>query len=158
MTSALKSMLIVSAGASLQPTLPTEGSISAFANRSVNLIDRYWRYFPLWSTNPMPFRDSDHMVEDRAHVEMEGFGRVQDVSRDPDSNLGVLWLGNHFAPAIPAAQRASMRCGRPASNVLPASLRVKSRSAIALITFEVEDCLLRIPAPIQPRNLWRACH
>lgn len=102
---------------------------------------------------------NDHVVEDCARVDVEGFGRAQDILRDPDSDLAVIRLNQSFrGPVLPfrgSEPRLAENLhalGYPLSDVLSASVRVTSGSVSSLNAFELDDGLIQISAPIQPGN------
>jgi len=102
---------------------------------------------------------NDHVVEDCARVEVEGFGRAQDILRDPDSDLAVIRLEQPFRGQVLPFRASAPRLaenlhalGYPLSDVLSASVRVTSGSVSSLNAFELDDGLIQISAPIQPGN------
>lgn len=102
---------------------------------------------------------NDHVVDGCSRVEVEGFGEVEDVLRDPDSDLAVIRLEQPFRGQVLPFRTRNPRLaenlhvlGYPLSDVLSASVRVTSGSVSALNAFELDDGLIQISAPIQPGN------
>ena len=124
-------------------------AVTAFADSSGSgfFINSYW------------VMTNDHVVEDCARVEVEGFGRAQDILRDPDSDLAVIRLDQSFRGQVLPFRGSEPRLaenlhalGYPLSDVLSASVRVTSGSVSSLNAFELDDGLIQISAPIQPGN------
>ncbi len=88
-----------------------------------------------------------------------GHGEVQDILRDPVSDLALLRVAALHEGAILSFRATRPRLAEPAhvmgyplASVLSESLRVTSGSVSALSGFAVEDGLIQISAPVQPGN------
>ncbi len=109
--------------------------------------------------NPIWVMTNNHVVEDCEAVNVVGHGDVQDILRDPASDLALLRLAQPHAGAIiqfratpPRLAEGAHVLGYPMADLLSASLRVTSGSVNARDGFGAGDGLIQISAPVQPGN------
>ncbi|MCC5966247.1 MAG: trypsin-like peptidase domain-containing protein [Natronohydrobacter sp.] len=109
--------------------------------------------------NPVWVLTNDHVVEDCAQVTVSGHGAVQDILRDPVSDLALLRVAAPHEGAILSFRATRPRLAEPAhvlgyplASVLSDALRVTSGSVSALSGFAVGDGLIQISSPVQPGN------